>query len=131
MAARRGPGRRRAPAGLGVRGRAFWRSALATYDFSPPEFLLLEEACRCLDRLELLDGEIRERGATVEGSKGQDVVNPALAAARGQQATLHRLIAALRLPDLEGQAVATGREYSAAAAARARWAGPRQAREGS
>jgi hypothetical protein len=113
--------RRRAPAGLSTRGKAFWRSSTTEYELSDGETALLEEACRCLDRLDLLAVVVSDLGAMVYGSKGQQVVNPALAEARGQQATLHRLVAALRLPDAGGEVVPTGRSIGASTAATARW----------
>lgn len=115
------PARRRPPAGLQVRGKAFWRATMADYDFSTAETAILEEACRCLDRLDLLADTITALGAMVTGSQGQPVVNPALTEARGQQLVLHRLVAALQLPDAAGDAVPTGRSLAAMTAADARW----------
>ena len=113
----------RTPAGLGIRGSAFWRSSVADYEFSSAEEALLLEACRCLDRLDLLNTTISDLGAMVDGSQGQPVVNPALTEARGQQAILHRLIAALQLPDASGASIPTGRRLGASAAAEVRWKG--------
>ena len=121
MTSQDAPPRRRPPVGLQTRGKAFWRASVADFDFSTAETALLEEACRCLDRLDLLAATIAQLGAMVTGSQGQPVVNPALTEARGQQLILHRLLAALRLPDAEGEAVPTGRSMSATQAATARW----------
>ena len=65
-------------------------------------------------------------GPMVRGSQGQPVVHPGLTEARGQRAILHRLIAALRLPDEDGAAVPTGRQIGSVAANAARWAGHRK-----
>jgi hypothetical protein len=121
--AKKGP---RTPAGLKARGRAFWRDCTREFEFSDAESALLEEVCRCLDRLDLLDSSIAEFGAMVDGSKGQQVVNPALTEARGQQAILHRLVAALKLPDSDGEPIPTGRTIGAQAAAATRWTGTRR-----
>jgi hypothetical protein len=123
--------RRRAPAGLSTRGRAFWRSSVTEYELSDGEMLILEEAARCLDRLDLLSGVISELGPMVYGSQGQQVVNPAMAEARGQQATLHRLVSALKMPDSGGEAMPSGRSIAGSTAATARWsATKRQAGNG-
>ena len=45
------------------------------------------------------------------------------AEARGQRAVLHRLIAALQLPDVDGGSVPSGRSLRATAAAETRWRG--------
>lgn len=113
----------RAPSGLGKRGRRYWRSILATYELSDSELELLTEACRTLDNLDTLDRAIAEAGPTVMGSAGQSVVNPAFTEARGQRTLLHRLIAALALPDDEGDAVPSGHSQRGKAANRARWRG--------
>ena len=113
--------RRRAPSGLGERGAGFWRASVAQYEFSGAEVALLEEVCRCLDRLNSLTDAIAELGPMVTGSQGQPVVNPALTEARGQQAILHRLVAALQLPDADGASIPTGRRLGASTAAQSRW----------
>ena len=87
-----GPAKRRKPRGLLARGAAFWAATTAEFEFSTAETALLEEACRCLDRLDALAEAIASLGPMVAGSTGQPVVNPALTEARGQQVVLHRLI---------------------------------------
>ncbi|HLS02464.1 MAG TPA: hypothetical protein VK054_10880, partial [Beutenbergiaceae bacterium] len=77
------------------------------FEFSHAEGALLLEACRTLDNLDALAAAIAKDGATVKGSQGQDVINPALTEARGQRIVLHRLIAALQLPDEDGDVVPT------------------------
>ncbi|MGO1318006.1 MAG: terminase [Cellulomonadaceae bacterium] len=118
------PTKRRAPDGLKARGKRFWTACISDFDFSSSEVVLLEEACRVLDRLDQLNAAITRDGPMVAGSQGQQVVNPALTEARGQQLALHKLIAALALPDDDGQTVPTGRSMSASAAATARWNAP-------
>lgn len=112
---------RRAPAGLKVRGKRFWKASMEAFDFTDAETALLEEACRTLDNVDLLADAIARDGAMVLGSTGQPVVHPALTEARGQRVVLHRLIAALALPDDDGQSVPSGRSLSASTAAQARW----------
>lgn len=117
------PDRRRAPDGLQARGRRFWRSCTGSFDFTEAEFALLEEACRTLDNLDLLAAALTSDGAMVKGSQGQPVVHPALTEARGQRLVLHRLLAALQLPDEDGQAIPTSATMRASTAARQRWSG--------
>lgn len=111
----------RAPSGLGPRGRKFWKSTTAAFDLSDAELEILAEACRTLDDLDRLAGMVTEHGATVTGSQGQVVVNPALTEARGQRAILHRLVAALQLPDEEGEPIPTAHSTRGRTAAQARW----------
>jgi hypothetical protein len=111
------------PAGLAVRGRRFWRETTEKYEVSASELQLLREVCRTMDNLDDLAAAIAADGATVLGSKGQQVVNPALTEARGQRLALHRLIAALALPDEVGEAVPSVARLRASKAAAARWAG--------
>ena len=115
------PRPRPAPRGLGTKGRTFWKALQPDFEFTEAEQALVLEAARCIDRLDMLDQSIRDLGPMVEGSSGQQVVNPALTEARGQQAILHRLIAALQLEDDDGHSVATARQVSSQTANYARW----------
>lgn len=111
------------PAGLAARGTAYWQSVVTVYEISPSELAILIEVCRTLDDLDRLAEAISRDGATVLGSTGQTVVHPALTEARGQRLALHRLVAALALPDAEGDTVPTTGTIRGKGAARARWAG--------
>jgi len=113
----------KAPRGLAKRGRTFWRATLTAFELSDAELSILLEVCRTLDDLDRLAGAIAAEGAMTVGSQGQPVVNPALTEARGQRAVLHRLLAALALPDEDGQAVPTTGTLRAQNAAKARWKG--------
>ncbi|GGB19511.1 hypothetical protein GCM10011492_06690 [Flexivirga endophytica] len=114
---------KRTPNGLNKRGRAYWKITTEAYELTDSEQALLLEVCRCLDNLDQLAAAIETHGAMVAGAAGQPVVNPALTEARGQRAILHRLIAALALPDVDGDAVPTGHSLRGAAANQARWKG--------
>jgi len=111
------------PGDLAERGRAFWRATLEDYDLTAGELALLAEACRTMDNLDALASAIRDVGAMTTGSMGQPVVNAALTEARGQRLALHRLLAALALPDVDGDAIPTGHQQRAQAANAARWKG--------
>jgi hypothetical protein len=112
-----------APKGLAARGRRFWRLTTERFDLSDGELEVLTEVCRTLDNLDRLDAAISRDGVTVAGSAGQTVVHPAVTEARGQRALLHRLVAALALPDEDGATVPTAGTLRAKRAASVRWAG--------
>ncbi|BDZ60858.1 hypothetical protein Lsed01_00176 [Demequina sediminis] len=111
------------PDGLGSRGARFWTATLEAYELSDSETPLLLEACRTLDNLDALAQAVADHGAMTVGSMGQPVVNPALTEARGQRIVLHRLLAALALPDEDGEAIPTGAQQRGKASAAKRWAG--------
>jgi len=113
--------RPRAPKGLQTRGRTFWDSTLEQFELSDAELAVLLEACRTMDDLDRLAGVVAESGAMSVGSQGQPVVNPALTEARGQRTVLHRLLAALALPDPDGATIPTTATLRAKKAAATRW----------
>ena len=123
MSKSKAPDRPRAPKGLAARGRRFWAVTTEAYTLTDAELELLLEVCRTLDTLDRLADVVVEHGATLEGSKGQRVVNGAMTEARGQRLALHRLLAALGLPDEDGAAVPSPRTMQAERAGAARWAG--------
>lgn len=90
-----------APKGLRQSGRRLWRSAMADYEFDTHEELLLVQACRCVDRLDLLAIEAANNPVTVVNVKGDQVAHPALVESRQQSITLARLLASLRMPSGE------------------------------
>ena len=117
------PEKSAAPADLGSRGRKFWRETVGQFDLTKAESEILREVCRTLDDLDRLAASIVADGAMTTGSAGQVVVNPAVTEARGSRALLHRLVAALNLPDDEGDVVPSPRRIRAQHAAASRWRG--------
>lgn len=109
------------PAGLSSNGLRFWHDTLDVYELTDSELALLTEACRTIDNLDALAAQIAVDGAMLTGSMGQPVIHPGLTEARGQRVVLHRLLAALALPDPDGQSVTTARTTRAQTAAKARW----------
>ena len=107
---------------LGPAGRDFWDRTLAAYGLTPAETVLLTQVCKRIDALADLDAAVAENGTMIPGSKGQLVVNPAVAEARGQCQILHRLLSALVLPDAAGNTIPTARSAAARASPTARWA---------
>lgn len=82
---------------FGAAGQALWESLTTRFTFTEEEQRLLVEACRVADRLDALAGIVDECGVIVGGKP-----NPALVEARQQQIVLARLVAALRIPDEQG-----------------------------
>lgn len=110
------------PAGMGKAGAALWRDLVALYEFSAPELRVLEQTCRCLDAIGALDRQVAADGTMVDGSKGQQVLHPAIGEARQQRQTLARLLTTLDLPDEDGNpVVASPLRQRGKAGAAARW----------
>ncbi|QCR54945.1 hypothetical protein C1N80_06230 [Brachybacterium sp. SGAir0954] len=103
-----------APKGLGSRGRRLWREITEEHDLDPMQRVLLEEACRCADRLDRLEEKLSGReGAWAHLMSRVDLddedtrvielrVDGALSEARQQQNVFKQLLASLRLPDAAG-----------------------------
>jgi hypothetical protein len=90
---------------LGNRGRRLWAQVTGEGpELRPGERVLLEEACRTADRLDVLDrilrGDVdswmRLDTITPDGSVVRVVVNNALAEVRQQQIALKQILAELR-----------------------------------
>ncbi len=114
-----------APSGLGARGRAFWRHAVAGYDLSETERELLAECCRLLDECEALRAAVDADGATVPGSSGQPRVHPALGELRQHRLALGKLLAQLALPDVDESTLSSPVQVRGRRGAAARWGGQR------
>lgn len=85
------------PAGLGERGRRMWRESLAIWSLTPAHLVLLEEACRIADRLELLDSILRASSVDVNADSAQFAdISGLLAESRSQSAALKALLAEIR-----------------------------------
>lgn len=91
------------PVGTGPAGAKLWRAVLEEYELEEHELLLLREAVRTVDTLDLLDARVRKDGPLLSSSQGERA-HPALTEARQQRIALARLLAALRLPAGEEEA---------------------------
>lgn len=112
---------RTAPTKLGLKARKFWRETTAIYELSAHEALLLEGACREIDIIERLQGELDGANLIVAGSMGQDTAHPLLQELRMHRATFGSIVKQLDLPDTEEPAAKSPRSQQAAKAAAARW----------
>lgn len=114
-----------APRGLGKGARKVWRNVTDLYDLNPAELRVLEDACREIDLVDLMEDRLAiAESLTVEGSMGQDVAHPLLQEIRQHRAVLTRLFAALKLPASEEDGSgAAGASSSARQMAMRRWHG--------
>lgn len=87
------------PRGLGARGKRLWKDVTTAYKLRPDEVVVLENACRSLDRALLLDKELEGQPLMVSGSQGQKREHPLLVEQRQQWAMVNKSLAQLRLPD--------------------------------
>lgn len=98
------------------RGKRLAEEIAELHDLSPEQRVILEEACRCADRLDKLDAIIAGKGVLEllhfrsmlnEGTEDERVivlqVDSVLSEARQQQTVFKQLLAALRLPDEAGK----------------------------
>src|SRR4051795_11906871 len=85
------------PRGAQRAGKALWDAVLDEYELEEHELLLLREAVRTVDTLDLLEARVAQDGPLLGSSQGERA-HPALVEARQQRITLARLQAALRLP---------------------------------
>ncbi|MCX5114378.1 hypothetical protein OOK13_39155 [Streptomyces sp. NBC_00378] len=111
-----------APSGLGEAGRALWVEILSEYELAPDERMLLVQACRTVDELEMLADALVDGAVVVHGSTGQPKASGLFAEARAHRVVLAKLLEQLALPadgDEEGKSPA---QLRAQKAAQARWA---------
>ena len=91
------------PTGTGDAGAKLWREVLDAYELEQHELLLLREAVRTIDTLDLLEKRVADDGPLLGSSQGERA-HPALVEARQQRIALARLLAALQLPAGEEEA---------------------------
>jgi hypothetical protein len=115
------------PAGLGVSGRTLWREVTGwTVDgralvLDPIESAALFSAAKIADTVSELETAAAKEPAMVEGSKGQQVVNPLLAEIRIQRTALRQMLNAVKLPGPVTALEQMTPSQRARMAARSRW----------
>jgi hypothetical protein len=116
--------------GLAAPGRRFWREVMEGYTLDPDDRMILEKACRVLDRLarkEKVEAELAERGElVVGGSRGQPAMHPICEDLRRDNLLLSRLVEQLALPNRDQEIGTNVASKRAQKAAQARWSGGRQ-----
>ena len=120
-----------APPGTGTAGRRLWRGVLADFDLTGAESEILRECVRVTDMIDRLEQEAAAGPLTITDKRGEAKTAPAIVETRQQRALLARLVASLRLPDLDtgerpqrrgaargayARGRATGRAYGATSA---------------
>ncbi|MFF0597908.1 hypothetical protein [Streptomyces antibioticus] len=80
------------PPGLGDRGRRMWEESLAIWSLTPAHLVLLEEACRIADRLDLLDSMLRVQSGEVKPDVAQFADFSGLLAETRQQSSALKLL---------------------------------------
>lgn len=101
-----------APSGLGSRGVRLWSESVAVKDsWSPGERVLLEEACRIVDRLDRFDALISGDMTAwlsidwpFKDSPAALVINSVVGEARSSAAELRQIVKQLALPASEAEA---------------------------
>lgn len=111
---------RRTPEGLSQKTGAWWRKVTADYVFRADELVVLEKACRAMDRVVAMEAELGG-AVTATGSMGQVVVHPLIPEIRTHEAQIKTLLQSLKLPDTEAGAAEEPRSSRARAAAQSRW----------
>lgn len=114
---------RHTPAGLSQKTGAWWRKVTGDYVLRPDELVVLEKACRAMDRIAVMESELGN-AVTATGSMGQVVVHPLIAEIRAHEAQVATLLRSLKMPDLpagETAPDAQPRSTKARAAAQSRW----------
>lgn len=118
------------PDGLGERGARLWSSIMDDLEGDQHDSELVLETCRVLDVIDQLAEAVELHGVTVEGSRGQVVINPAVQEMRQQQVTFSRLVAQLNLDEAEIGAMLTARQAAAKRAGQAKWRKLQEGRRG-
>ena len=87
------------PMGLKTHGKRTWEAVTNKYELRTDELDILEDICREIDLINVLEKELKDAPLMLKGSQGQDVVNPMVTELRQHRATKRSLWAALKLPD--------------------------------
>ncbi|MET7479547.1 hypothetical protein ABZT17_35010 [Streptomyces sp. NPDC005648] len=82
------------PLGLGDRGARLWTECVDLWQLTPAHLVLLEEACRIADRLDVLNTMIVRGSEQVNGEVAD--ISGVLAESRQQQGALRTLVAEIR-----------------------------------
>lgn len=121
-----------APEGLGERALALWEGTVEGNRLEAGELVLLEEACRLVDQIDVMQGALEGQGLVVKGSRGQLVASPLIREIRANKLAVSRILRQLmaaapaaeddrRLtPSERGRRAAVLRHHGARAASDAR-----------
>jgi len=107
----------RKPSKLSESASDFWDEVTGLYQLRPDEKRVLGDVCKTIDTIEHLELEAESGDTYLTGSMGQKVLNGIYGELRQQRATLARLMAQLKLPDLAADGSSAGRQKDASAEA--------------
>jgi hypothetical protein len=115
------------PAGLESAGTAFWKSIHAEFGGlkeEPHKLAMLEQACKVLDVIAELEGQMDGEPLTVPGPGRQIVIHPLVDSARLQRVLFVGIIRALHLPEavIDDEVIAEAQKAAEARSERARHA---------
>lgn len=117
----------KAPRGLKAAGKRLWNDITGEWDLRPDELRVLADAARQADLIERIENELPHVPLIVQGSQGQEVIQPLISEIRQQRATLASLLRQLKLAETgeeETTAAPSGpmtRSEAARKAAKAKW----------
>lgn len=107
----------RKPAKLTDESSEFWDEVTDAYKLRPDEKRVLGDVCKTMDTIAHLEAEAEKGDTYLTGSMGQKVLNGIYGELRQQRATLARLMAQLKLPDLNENGSSAGRRKDASSEA--------------
>lgn len=87
----------RAPTGLGLAGRRFWKETQAAFVIEDHMVPILTETCRCLDRLSEVREALEGQPLTIESPRGGQQAHPLLATETALRRQLVALVKSLGL----------------------------------
>jgi P27 family predicted phage terminase small subunit len=88
------------PAGLSERARRLWDAVTAQYELDDHHLVLLESACRALDRAGAAAAVLERSGLTVTNKRGELRAHPLVGVERDARQLMARLLRELQL-DIE------------------------------
>ena len=115
------------PKGLGKAGIEVWLSMTGRFTFHEGELQILRQLAAIVDEIAVMEGALAESGPMIEGSRGQQRLNPLYNQLITHRSVLDRLMVSLALP-ADGEQVGKRRSPQAKQAAQARWKQPRTGR---
>lgn len=98
----------RTPNGLNKPGQKLWKAVTGDFELAEHELAQLEEACRVRDTITALREQVTTDGTMLASSQGLRL-HPGIVEIRQQQLALARLLATLKVPGLEEDALPTAR----------------------
>jgi phage terminase small subunit len=91
------------PKKLSPEAKRLWKTTVDTWTLDGPGFVLLENACRCLDRLRAAEKVLANKGVTFLDRFGSPRPHPAMSIVRDENTTFVRILEQLGL-DVAGAA---------------------------